>query len=71
VGHVLDTGNTIEQVVISSPPSGEYLVEVIGHTVAVNPDYQFAAQPFALVFAGSGPEVRYRQQSGCEGIPYH
>jgi hypothetical protein len=70
-GHVFDTANTTEQVVIASPPSGEYLVEVIGHTVTVNPDYQFPAQPFALVFVGSGPEVRYRQQFPCEDIPYH
>lgn len=65
-GDAFDTANTIEQVVISFPPSGEYLVEVIGHTVSVNPDYQFPAQPFALVFVGSGPEVRYRQRNPCE-----
>jgi hypothetical protein len=68
-GDPFDAANNTEQVVIQNPPSGEYLVEVLGQNVTVNPDYQFLAQPFALVFIGSGPEVRFRQEFSCEDLP--
>ncbi|HEX8474431.1 MAG TPA: S8 family serine peptidase [Pyrinomonadaceae bacterium] len=50
--------HTIEQVVIPNPPAGDYLVEVIGGAFLESMYMQHAGQPFALVFVGSGPEIR-------------
>jgi hypothetical protein len=53
------TIHPIEQVVIEDPPSGHYDVEVIADLFPANALNQFNAQPYALVFVGSGQEVRF------------
>ena len=52
----IDANQVIEQVVLSNPPAGQYVVEVIGQTVTATANNAFPAQPFALTFIGSGPE---------------
>jgi hypothetical protein len=57
-----DTVHNTEQIVIPGAPSlppGDYLVEVIGGPFANNAFQQFPGQPYALVFVGSGTEVRF------------
>ena len=51
-----------EQIVIPGAPSlppGDYRVEVIGGPFRNNAFQQFPGQPFALVFVGSGTEIRF------------
>lgn len=50
---------TFKQVVLANPPAGEYVVEVTAAVFGVDPFNQQNLQPFALVFAGTGPEVRF------------
>ena len=50
--------HNVEQVVLPAPPSGLYVVEVIGGSIPDNTFTQFPGQTFALVFVGSGPELR-------------
>jgi hypothetical protein len=53
--------HNVQQVVISGPPAlpaGTYIVEVIAKAFDGSEFQQFPAQPFALVFVGSGPELR-------------
>jgi hypothetical protein len=49
---------TVEQIVIYEPPEGTYLVEVLGGAFKSSMYMQQPGQPFALVFVGSGPEIR-------------
>lgn len=53
------TDHTVEQIVIPNPPAGVYQVDVIGGTFRPSALQQFPGQPFALVFVGSGEEVRF------------
>jgi hypothetical protein len=50
--------HNVQQVVISRPIAGLYTVEVVGGLFGRSPFMQFPGQPFALVFVGSGPEIR-------------
>ena len=50
---------TFKQVVLANPVPGEYEVEVAAVAFAADPFNQQNLQPFALVFAGSGPEVAF------------
>ncbi len=52
---------TFKQVVLANPPPGEYEVEVSAAIFPADPFNQQNLQAFALVFAGSGPEVRFSQ----------
>lgn len=54
-----DTDHNIEQVVVQDPASGLYEVEVIASPYGSHPLNQFNAQPYPLVFVGSGPEVPF------------
>ncbi|HEX2172452.1 MAG TPA: hypothetical protein VHL09_08400, partial [Dehalococcoidia bacterium] len=49
----------VEQIVVPNPPTGVYTVDVIAEVFPANAFNQLNAQPFALVFVGSGPEVRF------------
>ncbi|HEX8294284.1 MAG TPA: S8 family serine peptidase, partial [Pyrinomonadaceae bacterium] len=49
---------TVEQIIIYEPPEGTYLVEVLGGAFNSSMYMQQPGQPFALVFVGSGPEIR-------------
>lgn len=53
---------TVEQIVIYEPPDGTYLVEVLGGAFKSSMYMQQPGQPFALVFVGSGPEIRTAQK---------
>ena len=52
---------TFKQVVLANPAPGEYEVEVAAAGFAANAFNQQNLQPFALVFAGSGPEMAFNQ----------
>jgi hypothetical protein len=52
---------TFKQVVLADPPPGTYVVEVSAATFPADPFNQQNLQAFALVFAGTGPEVRFGQ----------
>lgn len=54
-----ETIHTTEQIVLQNPAAGLYDVEVIGGAFAASEFLQFPGQPFALVFVGSGDEVRF------------
>jgi hypothetical protein len=54
-----DSAHNVEQVVVHKPESGVYEVEIIARSFGDNTFNQFNAQPYALVFVGSGPEVRF------------
>jgi hypothetical protein len=56
---VLQSIHNVEQVVLQNPVSGVYTVEVTSVTVTTNNLLQLPAQPFALVFVGSGREIRF------------
>lgn len=60
--------NTEQIVVQGAPtlPGGDYLVEVLGGAIPIADFQQHPGQPFALVFVGSGAEVRY---GGLPGGP--
>ncbi len=59
VGTPFQAVHTTEQIVIEQPPSGVFDVEVIAEIFPAAAFNQFHAQPYALVFVGSGPEVRF------------
>lgn len=48
-----------KQVVVRNPPAGVYAVEVSVPLFPADPFNQQNLQPFALVFAGTGPEVAF------------
>src|SRR5947209_627891 len=53
--------HTVQQVVIAAPPAmpaGNYKIEIIGGSFGGSLFQQFPGQPFALIFVGSGPEIR-------------
>ncbi|WP_164000340.1 S8 family serine peptidase [Pyxidicoccus caerfyrddinensis] len=52
---------TFKQVVIANPPPGAYDVEVSVGSFPADPFNQQNLQAFALVFAGTGPEVTFNQ----------
>ena len=55
-----DTHN-VQQVVLAAPPDlpeGDYVVEVLCSSLGGSALQQFPGQPFALVFVGSGAELR-------------
>jgi hypothetical protein len=54
-----------EQVVMANPPAGVYAVDVIAELIPADPLNQSNVQPFALVFVGSGPEVRFGALPGA------
>jgi serine protease AprX len=54
-----------EQVVMVNPPAGVYAVDVIAELIPADPLNQSDVQPFALVFVGSGPEVRFGALPGA------
>ncbi|NET39475.1 MAG: hypothetical protein F6K19_47175, partial [Cyanothece sp. SIO1E1] len=58
-GDRFDNTHPIEQIVLNNPPAGIYDVEAIAEPFPTNAFNQFRAQSFALVFVGSGPEVRF------------
>jgi serine protease AprX len=62
--------HNVEQIVLPDPPPGLYQVEVIGGTFHPNALQQFPGQPFALVFVGSGEEVRFGQTPIPVNLPY-
>ena len=59
VGTAFQAVHTTEQIVIEHPPSGVFDVEVIAEIFPATAFNQFHAQPYALVFVGSGQEVRF------------
>lgn len=53
--------HTVQQVVLAAPPAlpaGDYLVEVVCSALGGSAFQQFPGQAFALVFVGSGAELR-------------
>ena len=52
---------TFKQVVLANPLPGEYSVEVSAAPFPADPFNQQNLQAFALVFAGTGLEVRFNQ----------
>jgi hypothetical protein len=52
---------TFKQVVLANPVAGVYEVEVSASLFPADPFNQQNLQAFALVFAGTGPEVRFNQ----------
>jgi hypothetical protein len=52
---------TFKQVVLQNPPAGIYTVGVSAAAFPSDPFNQQNLQHFALVFAGTGPEVRFNQ----------
>jgi hypothetical protein len=46
---------------VQNPPEGEWIVEVTAGAFPADPFNQQNLQPFALVFAGTGDEVRFNQ----------
>jgi len=63
--------HNIEQVVVQDPASGLYEVEVIAELLPANSFDQLRAQPFALVFVGSGQEVRFGGVAPVGPIPIY
>jgi hypothetical protein len=62
--------HTTQQVVIENPLAGTYSVEVLATQVKTHDISQFRAQPFALVFVGSGAEIRFRPPGAGAGGGY-
>ncbi|HKP87308.1 MAG TPA: S8 family serine peptidase [Blastocatellia bacterium] len=58
-----------EQIVIADPTVGLYLVDVVSQPFSDNAFMQFPGQPFALVFVGSGQEIRITIPSVAPGTP--
>ncbi len=63
--------HNVEQVVLRDPPSGIYDVEVIAEPFPANSFNQLRTQLFAVVFVGSGAEVRYGGVSPAGPIPVY
>ncbi|HKQ72641.1 MAG TPA: S8 family serine peptidase [Blastocatellia bacterium] len=63
--------HTVEQIVIPDPPAGPYRVEVIAEAFPTGtPFMQLPGQPFALVFVGSGPEIRTGALAPAGPLPF-
>ncbi|MFH7245309.1 MAG: S8 family serine peptidase [Spirulina sp.] len=62
--------HNVEQIVLPDPPPGVYRVEVIGGAFRPHAFQQFPGQPFALVFVGSGAEVRFGTPPMPANLPY-
>ena len=63
---------TFKQVVLANPAPGVYDVEVSAATFPADPFNQQNLQPFAVVFAGTGPEVRFNQAvAAVTGAPVY
>lgn len=58
---VHENQQTYKQVVVANPTAGEYEVEVAVAGFGADLFNQQNLQPFALVFAGTGPEQRFNQ----------
>src|SRR5215204_5403475 len=63
--------HNVEQVVVRDPASGIYDVEVIAEPFPANNFNQLRTQPFALVFVGSGQEVRFGGVPPAGPIPVY
>ena len=63
--------HNVEQVVLRNPPGGTYEVEVVSEPFPANSFNQFRVQPFALVFVGSGEEVRFGGVPPAGPIPVY
>jgi hypothetical protein len=66
--------HNVEQVVIVGPPAlpaGIYVVEVIGQAIPADAFQQFPGQPFALVFVGSGNELRTAALPAAGPLPVY
>jgi hypothetical protein len=63
--------HNVEQVVVRDPSSGIYDVEVIAEPFPANTFNQLRTQPFALVFVGSGQEVRFGGVPPAGPIPVY
>jgi serine protease AprX len=70
-GAPFESMHNIEQVVLRDPPGGIYEVEVIAQPFPANSFNQLRTQPFALVFVGSGQEVRYGRVPPASPIPVY
>lgn len=66
-----DANHNIEQVVVQDPPGGNYEVEVMAGPYGTHPLNQLNVQPYALVFVGSGPEVRFGGAQAPSQVPIH
>lgn len=65
-----DTHN-VQQVVLEAPPDlpeGNYLVDVVCSSLGASAFQQFPGQAFALVFVGSGPELRTAANPGVGAV---
>jgi hypothetical protein len=61
-----------KQVILENPPAGIYEVEVSAAAFPNDPFNQQNLQPFALVFAGTGPEVQFNQPvAAVTGAPVY
>ena len=63
--------HNVEQVVIQGPPGGVYEVEVVAEQFPDNNFNQLRSQPFALVFVGSGEEMRFPGVPPSGSIPFY
>jgi serine protease AprX len=70
-GAPFESVHNVEQVVLQDPPGGIYEVEVIAEPFPLNNFNQFRTQPFALVFVGSGQEVRFGGVPPAGPIPVY
>jgi serine protease AprX len=70
-GARFESVHNVEQVVLRDPPGGIYDVEVIAQPFPANSFNQLRTQPFALVFVGSGQEVRYGGVPPAGPIPVY
>lgn len=63
--------HNVEQVVLRNPPGGIYKVEVVAELFPANSLNQLRVQSFALVFVGSGREVRFGGLPAVGRIPVY
>ncbi len=70
-GAPFESVHNVEQVVLRDPPGGVYDVEVIAEPFPANSFNQLRVQTFALVFVGSGEEVRFGGVSSAGPIPVY
>jgi hypothetical protein len=67
-----DAVQTFKQVVVQNPPEGDWIVEVAAEAYRADPFNQQNLQPFALVFAGTGDEIRFNQPvATVQGTPIY
>lgn len=60
-----------EQIVIKDPLSGDYDVQITAEAFGMSIFNQFNSQPFALVFVGSGAEIRFGGMPAPAAIPFY